>query len=168
MSNLPREGQSVSYVGDGRDGRTLGERGRLLYVSGRSGHVKWADETITLVDLDDVASVRSTAGAARAAVVAPDELADSLEVGLPAHTGLHGVFEAEGSSGVLNALASAGQLTSFAAIAEGARTYTEAQVRADPTFRGATAGLDQDEVDELVAMAALVLLRDSFGSVDAE
>lgn len=165
---IPREGQAVSYIGDGRDGRVLGERGRVLAVNGRSGHVKWDDHTITLVaDLEsDLAPLRSTTAAARVSV--PDELDDSLEVGLPVHTGLRSVLAVEGSTAALNVLAASGQLTSFAAIADSARLHTEAQVRADQSFRRALAGLDEDEVDELVSTAALVLLRDSFGVLDAQ
>jgi hypothetical protein len=162
---IPREGQSVSYIGDGRDGRALGERGKVLSVTGRSGHVKWADQTITLVDLDDVAPLRGGVVAARVTPV--DELDDSLEVGFPVQAGLRTTLMTEGALSALDMLASSGQVTGFAAIAESARTHVENQVRTDPGFLRATAGLDDDEVDELVSTAAVVLLRDTLGSADA-
>lgn len=161
-----REGARVSYVGDGSDGRVLGERGQILSITGRCGHVKWADTSITLVALDDVLPVASTTGAVRAAP-APvrDDLDDSLDVGPVPHLGMRGVYETEGGVGVLNALASSGQLSSFGAIAEEARTFVEQQIRQDPSFCQVTAQLDPDEADELIALASHVLIRDAFGQV---
>jgi hypothetical protein len=162
VSQNLREGSRVSYVGDGSDGRSLGERGQILAINGRSGHVKWADSSITLVDLEfDVAPLASTTGAVRAP--ARDELDDSLDVG-PIHAvGMAGVYEREGGAGVLNALAGTGQLSSFASIAEEARFFVEQRVRQDPDFCRVTAQLDPDEADELISLASHVLLRDAFG-----
>lgn len=163
-----REGSHVSYVGDGRSGRALGERGQVLAITGRSGHVKWADRSITLEDLDDLALLRAGFGAARAtaAFEPDDELADSLEVGPIQAAGMRGVYEAEGGAGVLSALASTGQLAGFASIAEEARLFAEARVRQDPDLARVAAQLDPEEADELVSLATAGLLRDAFGGVD--
>lgn len=161
MSNVAHEGQSVSYVGDGRDGRALGERGRVLATSGQSGHVKWGDDTITLVDLRDVAPLSSTMGAARAVV--RDELDDSLDVGPIVAPGVRGVFQSEGSTGVLQALAGSGQLASFASIAEQTRIYAEGLLRQDPGLMSAVSHLDDEDADEVITLATLRLLREVAG-----
>jgi hypothetical protein len=160
------EGSRVSYIGDGHDGRALGEHGRLLAITGRSGHVKWEDRTITLVDLVDVAPLSSTAAAARPP--ADDDLADSLDVGPVQAFGVRGVYETEGTPGVLNVLASTGQLTGFASIAEDTRLFAEGQVRQDPELSRVAAQLDPEEADELISTATAVLLRDAFGVLDGD
>jgi hypothetical protein len=157
------DGSSVSYIGDGHDGRALGERGQLLTTSGRTTHVKWADGTISPHDCDDIAPVN--ARLLREAVTR-DEFADSLEVGPIVATGLRATYETEGEAGVLNALASSGHLGGFQAIAEEIQGFAEQRIRQDGTFREAAAQLDEDEVDGLIRVAALVLLRDAFGTVD--
>lgn len=168
MSQNLREGSHVSYVGDGRNGRALGERGQILAITGRSGHVKWIDRSITLEELGNLALLRSGFGAARVAVaIEPDdELADSLEVGPIQVAGMRGVYEAEGGEGVLSALASTGQLSGFTSIAEEARLFAEARVRQDPDLARVAAQLDPEEADELVSLATATLLRDAFGGVD--
>jgi hypothetical protein len=160
------EGARVSYIGDGHDGRALGEHGRLLAITGRSGHVKWEDRTITLVDLNDVAALSPSTAAARPP--ADDDLADSLDVGPVRSFGVRGVYEVDGTSGVLSALASTGQLTGFASIAEDTRLFAEGRVRQDPELSRAAAQLDPEEADELIAMATAVLLRDAFGALDGD
>lgn len=149
------EGQRVSYIGDGSDGRTLGDVGRLLAKAGSIGHVQWGDRTVTPHLLDDLAP-----SGARVAQVR-DGLEDSLDVGPVAHTGMRAVWEAEGSAGVLNQLSVTGALTSFAEIAEEVRTLVASRIRQDPGVRAVTAQLDDDEGEELVALASLVLLRDA-------
>lgn len=166
MVSNHHEGMRVSYIGDGSDGRILGERGQILAITGRAAHVKWADSSITLVDLNDLGKLATPT---RTAAVTPvDDLADSLEVGPVVAVGMRGVFEAEGSGGVLRALAATGQLSRFASIAEDVRTFTERQVREDPDVRRVTAQLDPEEGDELVSVATLALLRDAFGTADGD
>lgn len=164
MSYQLPDGATVSYVGDGHDGRVLGERGQLLTTSGRVAHVKWADGAITPHDVEDVAPTSSARGAARLAV--RDELEDSLDVGPVAHVGVRLAYEVEGEVGVLNVLASAGQLGAFQAIAEEVQTFTEQRIRQSGALREATSQLDEDEADGVARLAALVLLRDAFGQVD--
>lgn len=159
MNNYPREGARISYVGNGHDGRVLGERGRLLARDHRSGHVRWADSSITLIDLDDIAPVASTFGAARAPD--RDELEDSLAVGPIQAVGLRQVLDTEGHAGVLNAMAAAGQLGGLAGIAEDSLSFTAQRIRQEPAFREAVAQLDDDEVDALIQFVAQVLLRDA-------
>lgn len=162
-----RDGQKVSYVGDGHDGRALGEHGQLLTTLGRTAHVKWAvDETITSVDRDDIVPANLRAAAARPA--APrDGLEDSLDVGPIASTGVRAALESEGPAGVINALASGGHLGDFPEIAEELVVLAEHRIRRSASFREVAVQLDEDEFDELTRLAALVLLRDAFsGEVD--
>jgi hypothetical protein len=155
-----REGSKVSYIGDGRDGRTLGERGTLLVISGAVGHVQWLDGTLTPHYTDDLAPL------GRIARIEHDELADSLDVGPVVHVGVRAVYESEGSAGVLNQLSATGALTGFAEIAEEARTLVASRIRSDPGFRAVVAQLDDDEGEDLVALASHVLLRDAFSDTE--
>ncbi len=154
------DGAAISYIGDGHDGRRFGERGQLLTTSGRVAHVKWSDHSITPHDVEDLAPV-SLRGAARAPVVR-DDLDDSLDVGPLVATGMRAVLDTEGSTGVLNAMASAGSLGEFPAIAEELVGLAEQRIRTSASFREVAAQLDDDEFDELSRLAAHVLLRDAF------
>jgi hypothetical protein len=154
-----REGSRVCYVGDGSDGRALGDRGRLLLRSGSSGHVRWDDGTIAphyLADLEALAWSR------QAAAVAADGLEDSLEVGPIQTVAVREAYEAEGSAGVLNQLSTTGALGGFAEIAQEARELVVARLRQDPTLGQATAALDDDEREDLILTATYALLRDAF------
>lgn len=159
MSQNHREGAAVSYIGAEVD-RTLGERGVLVAISGRHGHVQWADRSITFEDLDDLGMVGRTATVHEAA---RDELDDSLEVGTPATAGLRTVFETEGAPGVLTRLASTGQLSTFAQIAEETRGFVQERVRSELDSRQITAQLDPEDADDLITLASDSLLRDAFG-----
>lgn len=159
-----REGCRVSYVGDGSDGRTLGDRGQLLVRSGRKGHVKWDDGQVTPHYLDDLAA---SAAQHRQAAVITDGLEDSLEVGPISMTGVRGVYDTEGGVGVLNAMATTGALVAFSEIALEAQQFVAQRIRQDPAFRQVTAQLDDDEAEELFTLASQALLRDAFSDPDA-
>lgn len=158
------DGAQVSYVGDGHDGRALGERGQLLTTAGRIAHVKWGDGAITPHDVEDIAPTRAAHGAARAVV--RDELDDSLDVGPVAHVGIRATYEVDGEVGVLNALAGSGQLGAFQMIAEEVASFTEQRIRQSGALHAVAGQLDEDEVDSMTRLAALVLLRDAFGALD--
>lgn len=162
MSHNLREGSRISYIGDGGDGRVLGERGQVLAITGRSGHVKWGDGSITLMDLDDIAPLGVTT-ATFAAGMPQDDLADSLDVGPIQATGVRAVYATQGGQAVLASLAANGQLGGFQAIADDARVYAEALVRQDPGVCLAVAQLDPEEGDELISLATSQLLRSAFG-----
>jgi hypothetical protein len=158
-----REGSKVSYIGDGHDGRQLGDHGRLLVRSGRQGHVKWASGEITPHDLEDLAPAP---GAHQQRVAAVDPLADSLEVGLPQVVSVRATYEIEGAAGVLNALATTGSLGGFSEIANEVMSLVATRVRSDPGIAPVLAQLDDDEAAELVTTATHALLRDAFGDAD--
>lgn len=159
-----REGCRVSYVGDGSDGRALGDRGRLLVRSGGKGHVNWDDGQVTMHDLDFLAA--SSGQTRQAAVAPPDGLEDSLEVGPITMVGVRGVYDTEGGVGVLNAMATTGVLAAFPEIAAQAQHFVAGRIREDPSFHAVVAQLDDDEAEELVALASQVLLRDAWGDAD--
>lgn len=159
MLDLP-EGSSVTYVGDGHDGRTLSDRGQLLAKAGQLGHVKWDDGAITPHYLDDLAPAPGTR---HRAIAERDEFADSLEVGTLALTGMRRVLDEEGEAGVLTVLADAGHLASFPGIAEEVFGYAQQCIRRDASMSSVIAQLDDDEADGVIRMAAHALLRDCFG-----
>lgn len=159
MSSL-REGQRVIYMGDGINGRTLGERGQLLVRQGAKGNVRWADGSHTTEWLDDLEHISRIA-----LTPLQDGLEDSLEVGV-LHASTRTVYDAEGSTGALNHLGATGALTAFPAVAEDARAYVVARLRQDPGLLQATAQLDDDEREELYLLAAHALLRDAFSEVE--
>lgn len=157
------DGIRVSYVGDGRDGRTLGDRGELLTTAGHTAHVKWDTGGITPHDVEDIAPVSARI---QAVAAERDDFADSLEVGPIQATGLRAAYEVEGDAGVLNALASGGHLADFQIIAEEVAAFTEQRIRQSGSLRMIGDQLDAEEVDGVVRVAALALLRDAFGAVD--
>lgn len=157
------EGSRVSYIGDGRDGRVLGEHGTLLVRSGSKGTVRWEDSSISDAYLDDLAPVT------RGRVAVRDDslgLDDSLEVGSIQAIGVRGLFDREGSVGVLNAMATHGSLSGFSEIAQDALAYVAQRIRSEPAFREVVAQLDDDESEELFTTASQALLRDAFGEPD--
>lgn len=165
------EGQRVSYIGDGSDGRLLGDRGQLLVRSGREGHVKWDDGKVTPHELEFLApsAVQATRHQviARRTAMSPDGLEDSLEVGPPIATvGVRGVYDTEGGVGVLNVMATTGALASFPEIAQEALGFVAHRIWSDPHVQAVTAQLDDDEAQEIVTLASQALLRDAFGEPD--
>lgn len=164
MSHLPREGQAVSFIGEGA---MFGSQGKLLATAGHhAAHVSWATGPlagqVSLADTEDLASTRKAASA----VIARDELDDSLDVGGMSVTAVRQVQDEEGAVGVLNFMASSGHLSGFAGIGEQALAFVTGLVRQDSGVREVTAQLDEDEAEGLIHLAASVLLRDAFGVVD--
>lgn len=164
MNYLPREGDAVSYIGEGV---LFGAHGKLLATAGaHAGHVEWSTGSqagqVTLVDTDDLVASRRS----KPVVAARDELDDSLEVGGLSVTAVRQVQDEEGPVGVLNFMASNGHLSGFAHIGEQALGFVTGLVRQDSGVREVTAQLDDDEAEGLIHLAASVLLRDAFGVVD--
>lgn len=158
-----RDGQRVSYIGDGREGLALGDKGQVLVVEGRSSHVLWATGSlkgqVTLTDHFDIVAQ----GKAQTVASFDPEQDDSLEVGGITTTAVRDLYDADGEAGVLNWMANAGHLASFQAIAEEAHTFIVARLRQDPSFQVVANNLDDDENESVIRLAASVLLRDAFG-----
>lgn len=162
------EGQQVSYVGDGHDGQSLGDRGKLLVITGSAGHVQWSsgplEGEVTLTALGALAP--ASGKTARTF----DALEDSLEVGTTAPlqaTAARDVYDEDGEVGVLNFMATSGHLGSFSDIAEETLSFVEERIRRDASIRQAIAGLEEEESEAVIRLASQVLLRDAF-SQDVE
>lgn len=160
-----REGQAVSYVGEGSQGVSLGAHGRLLaYATARSAHVQWLDGPLRgEVTVHDVEDELAPAPQRFQAALQRDGLEDSLEVGPISTTSARNTFDVEGPAGVLTMMASAGRLSNFDSIADDVLLHAEGLIRQEASVREVLAELDDAEGDELVSLASRVLLRDAFG-----
>jgi hypothetical protein len=163
-----REGFTVTYIGEDADGVTLGDKGRLLtFANDQQSYasVQWHTGVragqVTLTPTEDIDNASS-----KYAVVHRDDLADSLEVGPISVTGAKEVYETAGAEGALIHLAAGGQLLGLATIADQVLDWTCAKIRTEPTFMTAIAGLDPDEQEELIHMAAWTALRDTYGGAN--
>lgn len=157
-----RDGQQVTYVGDGGDGLHLGDRGQVLAVVGSGSHVLWRTGVlhgqVTLVENEDIVR-EGRAQTVEAAV------ADALDSPLVT-VAVRETYDESGEAGLLNALNEAGHLAAFTQIAEEAAGFIASRIRRDPAFRAVLAHLDGDEGDRLVTLASTVLLRDAFGGAE--
>jgi hypothetical protein len=83
----PHEGARVSYIGVDPEGPEMGAQGRLLAITGRSGHVKWDDGRhggqLTLTAMADIVTCpgATTKVAVEREATSFPELDDSLEFG---------------------------------------------------------------------------------------
>lgn len=157
-----RDGQRVSYVGQEVDGLAMGDRGEVLSAAQDASHVLWSTGKragfVDLVDHLDLATTQK-----KVAVTVEDGLDDSLDVGTLSVSATREVYDEAGETGVLNTMAEAGHLTSFAAIAQEAHDLITMRIRQDPSFRAVTAQLDDEEGESVIRLAAAVLMRDAFG-----
>jgi hypothetical protein len=157
------EGQGVVFDGPESEGIVRGDQGTLLARDGaHAAHVLWATGSragdTTLVWEADLAAVgRRTASL----------IEDSLEFGGLTSFAVREVYDTEGETGVLNAMAQIGHLQTFASIAEEALAMITARIRQDPSFREVCAQLDEEEGESLVRLASACLIRDAFGEPEA-
>lgn len=158
-----RDGQRVSYIGDGRDGLNLGDKGQVLVVEGRGSHVLWSTGArsgeVDLIDNFDLAAQ----GKGQTVASFDPEQDDSLEVGGLHTTAVRDLYDADGEAGVLNWMVNAGHTASFQAVAEEAHSFIVARLRQDPSFQAVANNLDEEEHESVIRLAASVLLRDAFG-----
>lgn len=152
------EGSHVSYVGDGvgRDqGLTLDDRGQVVAAAGQASHVVWKTGSlkgkITLTPNLDLVAVRTV-----------PEGDDSLD-GPLVSMAVRQTYEERGARGLLTKLATQGHTSGFASIADEALALVTSRIRSDPSFRVVLGSLDEDEGSDLVSVAAVTLLRESFG-----
>lgn len=159
-----RDGQRVSYIGEPRDGMEMGDRGQVLACDSHASHVMWSTGAKTgQVLLMDNLDITPAGSRTTAASVVDDGLDDSLDVGSLGVTAAREWFDDQGEVGVLNAMAEAGHLSSFAAIAEEARDLVAGRIRTDPSMRAVVAQLDDEEGEAVIRLATVALLRDAFG-----
>lgn len=158
-----REGQRVACISDTAEGAVLGDEGKVLVADEHCAHVRWLTGSrqgqIDLVDSYDLAPKGYTASATQ-----DDDLADSLEVGGSLMvTGAREVYDEGGAVALINAMSESGGLASFASIAEEVLGQVTARVRSDPALRMVVSQLDDEEAEQVVRLASLVLVRDAFG-----
>lgn len=160
------EGQAVSYVGDGQQGLSLGDHGRLLaFASSSAGHVQWLDgQRRGQVTMHEFGT--EILPASKKFEATKDGLEDSLEVGPVPHTSARHVYDTEGSLGVLSMLASTGCTANFEAIADDVHAYVQGRIRQEAAVREVLAQLDDDEASELISLASRILLHDAFGETE--
>jgi hypothetical protein len=82
----PSEGARVSYIGQDASGPELGTQGRLLAITGSSGHVKWDNGPLggrlTLTAMADLVSITTRPEPIQpVAAIERDDLDDSLDFG---------------------------------------------------------------------------------------
>jgi hypothetical protein len=151
------DGSPVSFIGLPGSGLAIGDRGQVLCTTGRGAHVKWASGqragAVTLEDVDDLVPAAS------------DALDDSLEVGVPSHLGLAHLCALRGPDAVLTAIAST-HAQELAKVAREVRNYAEERVAASPGIGQVIAQLDEEEGAELVRLATIAIIRDTFGLTD--
>jgi hypothetical protein len=135
-----------------------GEHGQVLATDSHYAHVQWDNGRVSMHELDELTAV----SVSRDEVAA--SLADSLSVGGMEVTSARSVYDDSGPAGLLNFLAESGHLGSFTDIAEEALLLISQRVRTDPVLFNATAGLEDEEREDLVRLASVVLIRDAFGT----
>jgi hypothetical protein len=160
-----KDGQRVSYIGPEANGVSIGDRGEVLSAGDNASHILFhtgsRQGAVILVDHYDLAL-----GQKKVAATIDDGLDDSLEVGTLAVTGAREVYDVDGETGILNAMAEQGHLASFAAIAQEAHDLIQMRIRADPSFRSMASQLDDEEAESVIRLASAVLMRDAFGVED--
>lgn len=154
------DGRKVSFVGDpSPDGLAIGDTGKVIAGQGEISHVMWDSGrrtgSVTVEADEDLvvqASPRTTAAT----------LDDSLDDGSLVTVSVRETYDDGGDVALLNALASAGHLSTMQSYAEEAQALIASRIRTDPSFREVLAQLDPEEGDSLVGLASAVLLRDAF------
>lgn len=159
--SAPREGQRVSYVGDGEGGLEVGDRGKVVSSDGSACHVLWttgvrAGQVMFHKDFDLVASNQG-----------PRNLSELDDFAAPLVSfAVRDIHDRHGNSGLLNALNEDGHLAAFSRLAEDAIQTVASGVREDPSIQEVLSQLDDEDGDEFVMFATLTLLRDAFGEDD--
>jgi hypothetical protein len=156
------DGSRVEYTGTNDGPLHHGDQGSVLAASGHAAHVQWRTGALAgqvqLHDTDDLRPLTPRQGAVE------DALDDSLDVaGLGTFTARQ-IYDENGPSGLLNAMADAGKLAAFQDIAEDALALITERLRTSGAFTALAAHLDDDEADQMVRLASAALIRDAFAS----
>lgn len=156
------DGSRVEYTGtDTGNGPLIpGDQGSVLSVSGNAAHVQWHTGALAghvdLYDTRDLHPLTPRHGSIE------DALDDSLDVaGLGRFTARQ-IYDENGPSGLLNAMADAGKLAAFQDIAEDALALVAERLRTSVAFTALAAHLDDDEADHIIRLASAALIRDAF------
>lgn len=154
------DGARVRYTGTEDGPLHHDDQGSILVTSGHAAHVQWRTGTlagqVTLHDTADLEPLTPRQGAVE------DALDDSLDVaGLGTFTARQ-IYDENGPSGLLNAMADAGKLAAFQDIAEDALALITERLRTSTAFTALAAHLDDDEADQMIHLASVALIRDAF------
>lgn len=149
------DGARVAYAGDGDDGLSVDDRGKVLSAGMSGSHVLWSTGSrtgeITLTANHDLVPVEG------ARIVY-----DDLDSGCLVTFAVRDVHNRRGAAGLLNAMNDEGHLATTAALAEEALALVATRLRQDPSFKEVLAQLEPDDGAEFVTFAAAVILRDAF------
>jgi hypothetical protein len=146
------EGDSVAYLGDGRDGLQPASGTLVYFASDTAANVKWStgprQGEIDMVSIYDLVPEPS-----QAALHAPTLTTMSVRM----------VMGSEGEQGVINLLARANRLANWERIARDVLNYVEARLKVDTSLDLAYEQLSSEQMDRVVSVGARRLLRDAFG-----
>jgi hypothetical protein len=161
------DGSPISFIGLPAAGAAIGDRGFVLRVAGRGAHVKWTSGDrrghVTLEDVDDIVPFQPHTAAT--AATPGSALDDSLEVGVLDSLGVAHLCALRGPAAVLTAVAHT-RPADLAAVADEVRTFAEQRVAATASLQQVIGQLDEEEGAELVRLAAITVMRDTFGFGD--
>jgi hypothetical protein len=139
-----------------------GDQGEVLSSDYHYAHVLWrTGAMVGQVRLHDQAELDLSP-----AMVSPRghieaSLDDSLEVGTTLQlTSARTAYDEDGPAGVLEVMASGGQLDQLSDIADEVYALVTSRVRTSPYVRSITASLDEDEAEAVVLATSASLLRD--------
>lgn len=161
---MMREGAKVAYTGAEGDGLVVGDRGKVVSADGTVCHVLWS----TGAKVHQITPHYEASLVTMSGFTDDHGLEDSLDVGGLVTFSARNSFDAGGSIQVVSELADLGHLAAFSEIAEEAISLISARVRQDPSFRVATADLDEDEAEQVFRLASACLIRDAFGNEDGD
>jgi hypothetical protein len=155
-----KEGARVAYIGEPPEkGFAVGDEGRIIAMAGSGAHVQWASGEhsgeISITRLDDLTPIKRQARS----------FADTD--GLLVTVAVRDEYINGGASGLLNALNDEGHMANWSQYAEDALQLVATRIRQDPSMAEVVAQLDDEEAEEVIATATLVLLRDAFSVSEA-
>jgi len=148
------EGARVSYTGESRGRLGTGAEGRLLSISGDSGHVLFSTGKVAGVVEFLPLHLLTAHGQAQ-----PSLIADALDA--PEQLSSVAVREtvaSSGEQGLVAALSEAGVLDELASIADEAAEMVASRIREDPGMRQIMAALDGEERDQVVSLTTSMIL----------
>lgn len=156
------EGSRCSYTGPELLGARVGDLVRVVASSGDASHVRWESGDrageIDLVLNDNLVVGRS--GHTGAASVAA-QMADSLDFGPMAVTGLREAYDEGGVEGAVAVLDDSGHLAMLAEAAEAVLAEMSARVRSHPRIVEALEGMDPDDAAKVSEAVAAIVLADT-------
>jgi hypothetical protein len=151
-----RDGARVAYIGQERDGLGIGDEGVVFKGEATYSHVKWTSgqhtAEIEMVRNDDLVVDGSLANHPLTA----DFDSPLVQINVQA------TYQRRGGLGLLQALHQDGHLSSFSQIAEEALALVASRLREDPSLIEVLARLDDEEGDDFIATATMVVLKDCF------